>query len=442
MTHADSGLSGPGAVPAAPKGVRDGRLSFWLGLACGATAPMAVLGKSGVALPALLAVVLALLECRRATVRARIAAWLCRPVFLAGGVTFALWLVAVLLSSDSVRSALAWGRSLALLLLFSVVAAALAEHARARDVAGRSLMMGALLAALFAIAGIYFRAIPDFDPVDFKAYASVTCMMAPLLLWYGARSDGVWRVLAVAACLIGLAVIWGDGITLSRSALAGLIGAGVLVVTVFALARLPFVWRCAALCGLVLGCAAAAAVVLTQLPRPGTPAAEQQIITLPLPDVHRQVIWGSALDKIPLHPWFGWGPNVMDRAVAAEKRASPPGGARFATYPPGHAWHRLDDWTHTHNWVLEMAGETGLTGLAALCVTLALGLLALARRAASADASKVGWAALGLVGAFLTSSLANFSFWSVWWLVAFMSLLALIMSTPALREGAKKMPPE
>ena len=90
--------------------------------------------------------------------------------------------------------------------------------------------------------------------------------------------------------------------------------------------------------------------------------------------------------------------------------------------------------SHPHNWVLEIAAETGILGVALLLTAVLLGLRALFQLTKQDETA--AWAAIALYSAFWTSSLGNFSIWSAWWLAVF----AVLMSFP-LAEFVRRTNP-
>ena len=111
-------------------------------------------------------------------------------------------------------------------------------------------------------------------------------------------------------------------------------------------------------------------------------------------------------------PWFGWGLGTAGRTPGS-KVIIPQFNQEYIP-------------SHTHNWALQVLLETGRLGLAAALVAL-LTLLWTAFRAARAG-WRGGWAAIGLIGAYAISGLANFSVWSAWWQASFVALLVLALA--------------
>ncbi len=89
--------------------------------------------------------------------------------------------------------------------------------------------------------------------------------------------------------------------------------------------------------------------------------------------------------------------------------------------------------------MLEVLAETGVVGLAPLVVLVAMMVARLAR-----DYLRTGdpavLAATAVAIGYWVSGLFNFSFWSAWWQVSFMVLLALCLSHRQ-RPGGGSPPP-
>tara|TARA_Y100001968_G_C18996294_1_gene543769 strand:+ start:193 stop:633 length:441 start_codon:yes stop_codon:yes gene_type:complete len=131
---------------------------------------------------------------------------------------------------------------------------------------------------------------------------------------------------------------------------------------------------------------------------------------LPFPDPHRQVIWGFTIDVIKAFPITGVGPNTINMV---------PGAKNIIPY-----FNQEYVPSHPHNWMLEVAAETGILGLFALLITMGLGLKNLI--ITSKRNPGAAWTAIALLAVFWISSLGNFSIWSSWWL----STLSILLIFP------------
>lgn len=295
-----------------------------------------------------------------------------------------------------------------------------------------SLVIGGVIAFSIAVFGVYFQSSavafregigmtgPYNGPKNFKLFASATICFLPVLLWAAWWLGGKWRLAVLPAVPLAGLVVYGDGVETSYSALFGVIGgAGLLFLVLIGLKTPVAVRRGIILAVLGMG-GVLAFYVLSNLPPP--PVEADQAARLPVPDWHRQVIWGFAWDVFLKNPVFGIGPNTINLVPGASDII--PGMNQ--EYVPGHP----------HNSVLEIAAEAGivgLVGLAALIICLLRGFL---RFAVGAREGRYGtqvrkelfgaaMAGIFLTGSFWTSSLSNFSIWSAWWIATFIVLISI-----------------
>jgi O-antigen ligase len=252
--------------------------------------------------------------------------------------------------------------------------------------------------------------------VYLKSYGAVMPCLAPVLLWAGWRLGGAWRWAAVAAVLIGGAVVYGAA---NRAAIGGYVGVVLFVGVALALKHAPRTARLGAAALFAVAAAALAWYVLAHLPP--MPFEGPQTVRLPtwLVDAHRQTIWGFVFDKALERPWLGWGLSTANFLPGANDPV--PGIGQ--TFVPLHA----------HNWVVQLFNDAGALGLAAALAALAVFLLGLERRFRAGESGAL--AALGLSGAFFVSSLANFSIWQGWWQSVFAVLLAIALAGARPRPG-------
>jgi O-antigen ligase len=347
---------------------------------------------------------------------------LARPLVAALALMFAVWLASVPGSLKPGFSLAIWLQVVGLVFFVACLAAVLAENPALHRWALRVLIAMAVVGgAIAAISLLYWPRLLEFvRPVKFggsittpvaylKSYGAVMPCLAPVLLWAGWRLGGAWRAAAVAAVLIGGAVVYGAG---NRAALGGYAGAVLFVVAALALRRAPRAMRLAAALALAAGIAAVAWYVLANLP--AMPFEGPQALKLPtwLVDAHRQAIWGFVFDKAIERPWLGWGLSTANFLPGADDPV--PGLGQ--TFVPLHA----------HNWVLQLFNDAGALGLAAALVALAAFLLGLERRFRAGESGAL--AALGLSGAFFVSTLANFSIWQGWWQSVFAVLLPIALA--------------
>ncbi|MDF1749502.1 MAG: O-antigen ligase family protein [Alphaproteobacteria bacterium] len=299
----------------------------------------------------------------------------------------------------------------------------------------KTLVAMAFAALFIVVLGEYFSAVSDvlrrmvglptpFDaPRAYKMFASATICLLPIVLWSGWRLGSVWKPLSLVAIPLTGLVVYGDGAEISQSAISGLLGGSILLLLVMIGLRLAPWSRRLLITVVVLLALSVGAYVLTHVPSP--PVVENQTPGLPLPDWHRQVIWGFALDVFLHNPLFGVGPNTVNMVPGASDMV------------PGLNQEYIP--AHPHNFVLEIASETGIVGLLALVATLVLLLKMMFQIAARGkllpDGSRsAAYTGIFLVGAFWTSSLSNFSIWSAWWLASFVLLISFPLAAALPRK--------
>ena len=399
------------------------RLGTTIAVLMGASIPLTAFGKAVLAFSIVPALCIAVFTFGRKEDWRRLASLIRTPIAAFICLVFALWAISAAGSLDVPRSFEVWGRSLLYILAATLLAKRLAKDQALMRTVQISLVGigGAVLAIILFV--IYINDAPltllqalgsSKHQADdaFKAYASATACLLPIVLWSGIRLGGVWRALSYLMVPGSLLFFWGSH---SRAALLGLLIAilAVIVVRLLLVATRPI--RHATVAVLVVSSALGAAVLLSRLPPP--PIADQADYRLPaeLIDHHRQAIWGFVVAKIKEKPWFGHGIDIINQTEGASVRVPDTG----QNYVP----------SHPHNWVLEIGAETGLLGLAA--ITLAL--LALLRRlsAMAGSGRLVGWAGIASFGAFWGSALANFSIWASWWQITFLLTMAIVFTAVA-----------
>lgn len=419
------GLAGPQAAgPDAPDG---GGAAALMGGLAGAALPLVLLGNTALAVALGLAELGAVAWLWRSRGTSGLApAW--SPVLVGLALaTFGWWLGAAALAEETYKAVVAVLRTGVFLLGWLALVLAVARFARAWTALLRAGMLGGVLALGYAVFTMYVwppaLVVVDVlhtDDADrylyFKSFASVAALLVPALLFSGLCLGGAWRWTAVAAApLAGLVIFGGGGEQFSRSAMAGLIGAAAAPAILLGLTRLSRAWRRGVVTAATLAVLAGAAAYLDDLPRPPWTADKEETLAV-LPDAHRQVIWGFVWERALASPVVGVGPNTVNMVPGAAEPI-PNLGIDFEgqEYVPAHP----------HNWVVEIAAETGFPGLMLFLAALAAVGWALLRAAVvRPKTAPAAMFAAAILGGYLASSLANFSFWAAWWQNAF--LLALL----------------
>jgi O-antigen ligase len=413
------------------------------GVCLGLAVPAMFLGKAAMAPFFGFGVICAGIGLMRAPDRGQIASGLTAPLARAAYLLIACLFISAILSdhaSKSLAMPFRVGLTMAAAYLCFLV---FRRSPLALMLAGKTLIVAAFIALSIVVFADYFQGASDAvrhilglptpfsAPRAYKMFASATICFLPIVVWFGIRVGSFWKVLSLLTIPLTGLVIYGNGVETSQSAIAGLLGGSVLLVLVFIALRLNTWSRRALIALVVLIALAVGTYILTHVPAP--PVVADQTPRLPLPDWHRQVIWGFTLDIFLHHPVFGVGPNTVNMMPGA------------SDYVPGLNQEYIP--AHPHNFVLEIASESGVVGLLAL-VTVLIVLLKMvfqiaarsqaARRgdkdsAAGQDVRAAAYTAIFLIGAFWTSALSNFSIWSAWWLASFMLLITFPLAAAQSR---------
>ena len=349
------------------------------------------------------------------------------PYTMAIGVVALSWLVSSVISIDQIKSLMTWLRTFGILGIGWLFVNFLARSPEILKLALRSLIVVSLFIHAIAAFALYIHPAPfelyalvkGGGPIlvqMLKPYASVTVCLIPILIWSGWRLGSMWKTLTVLTLCLAAFTLYAKAIQPGTSAIFGLIGSGILLLIVGGVQKLNRFWAWLCIAVLVLGLLVLAAFVIGRLPPP--PFNEDMQPKLSIPDWHRQVIWGFTLEIIKESPFFGVGPNAVNLVDGAD------------TVIPFFNQEYIP--SHPHNWFLEIAAETGITGLLTFLISLVLSLRALALCAYRG--SGPAWAAIMLFGVFWISSLGNFSIWSAWWLTVFVILISFPLAALKIDE--------
>ena len=349
-------------------------------------------------------------------------------------VMFGAWLIAALAGIAPERSLTMWGASAGVVLCAWMLNTALRVDERALVAALRALIAASVIVVVIAVIAVYVwhGAIDPFGNrgVDglhnarqkLKSFGPVLPCLAPVVLWAGFRLGGRWRIAGFVFLVLAAAIV-------PRVASKdGMLGAG-LVILVPALAivfvRLPRPWRMVYAGTVIAVTLAAALTIVAYLPKPPVRGLADFRISKQIIDVHRQAIWGFAVDWAWRSPVIGHGPDASRNLPGANRRV----GWFAAEYVPAH----------NHNWILQAWVESGFLGLAAMLVAVIMLFLRFLRGAARGAGA--GWAGVGLMAAFFGSWLVNFSLWAIWWQLGFLLLVAIVASDPRL-AGKQRLAPQ
>ena len=400
----------------------------------GIAVPGLVFGRAVTAVVLILAVLAVFfLPHRRACLRALVRRAR-TPFGVMLGVTFALWLPSVAFSLDPLRSLEVWARMILFVGAATLIWAAFVEDDRMRALGLRALLVGTATVLVVSLVALYlvpellsFVRAKGWQTADarlgLKGFASAAMLLIPVVLWSGYRLGGKWIYCAVGEALGLLAVIRG---TNSWSAIAGLLAmvivSGALVVIVRR--------RRALTVGAAVAVSAITIAVFVWLhdTRSFRTAADVENSALPvwLIDAPRQAIWRFTFERGMEAPWVGHGINTINLLPGVSDTKIP-------------IWNISYIPSHPHNWVVEVFAESGVVGLAPLLVVVAMMLTRLTRDYVRTQDPAILAATAVCVGYWI-SGLFNFSFWSAWWQVSFVVLLALCLSDRQRRETGSGPP--
>ena len=234
--------------------------------------------------------------------------------------------------------------------------------------------------------------------------------MIPALLWMGFNLRGGWGILAVVSSTGFIALV---GLTYNRAAIAGFVA--MIVIS----SGLVTSSSCSRIIRIVLPIGALAIFIGVMIwlnmtrQRPGFEG--DWYLPLWLVDYQRQSIWEFALELVQHNFWFGMGINTINFAPGSEA-VIPNTVANLKVIP-----------SHPHNWVLEIASETGVFGLLSLFGAIAVNFIHMARKFLR-NGDNAYLIVICMSVGYWASGLFNFSFWSAWWQMSFVLITALCLS--------------
>lgn len=393
--------------------------------------PAVAFGKAVMAVVAAVSFVCAAAVVLRGLDRRALLAELKQPFSIAVVAMFGAWLIAAVAGIDPARSLTMWAASAGVVFCAWMLNGALRTDEGALVDAQRALVAGSLAVAAIALVAVYFwqGAIDPFgnrgiEKLQFarqklKSFGPVLTCLVPVVVWAGFRLGRRWRIAGLVFLALAAAVIP------RVDSKDGMLGAGFLVLTLaltFVFVRLARRWRVVLSAGVIALVLATALGVIAYLPRPPVRGLADFRIPQQIVDVHRQAIWGFAVEWAWRSPVIGHGPDASRNLPGANKRV----GWFAAEYVPAH----------NHNWILQAWVETGFLGLAAMLLAVFMLFVRFLRGAARGVGA--GWAGVGLMAAFFGSWLVNFSLWAIWWQLGFLLLAAILSADPGLRAPARK----
>lgn len=253
--------------------------------------------------------------------------------------------------------------------------------------------------------------------VFFKNDGALALVFLAVALYLGLISVGIKRWLHLGCVVVLGLFIYAGGheAIINKSAMAGnLLG---LIAAFFFLGAsyLSQLWRktivVIAMAGALFG-----TMALMEKLAPITTIGEAPVPILAYPDHHRQVIWSFVYDKFLQNPVFGVGIDAITKTEYAKTRLAAFGGQEYVP-------------AHPHNWVLEIAVETGSLGIILVLTGLALFVIRLMDLFQQKNIDKkMIFALFYFFCSFWVISMAAFSIWSSWWLVSFFIATAMMLA--------------
>lgn len=408
-------------------GLRD---PMWIASALlGASIPALSFGNGAMGACFGLACLIALVASDRGALTTRAVGLLRSPAGVCAGLTLLWWLLSAATSLSPLASIEVIARMLVFVGLGGWLILALAARPDGRRVAETVLLLGGVVLMGGAATASYIASdlLRVFEPLTeeridprhvFKAFAAAIAVISPVLIWIGWRRGGAWLGLAVLTLAPIALLLWGHGVQPARASMAGLAGGGILVVLTVIAAKISARARMVAAGLISLFGVVAVTWVFGALPKMPFGPDAQQAPPLPFLDFHRQAIWGFVLQMIGEAPLLGYGINTINLTPGAD------------TIVPGLNQQFVPG--HPHNWILEIASETGVPGFILFAATQGLLMVAFASAAlgGAPEARASGFAGVAVLGVFWIASLANFSIWSAWWQITL--IVALSLPTAAL----------
>ncbi len=336
-------------------------------------------------------------------------------------VTFILWLPNTLQSIDPLRSLEAGVRTFVYVGVATLFWAVMIGNKRIHALSLRALIVASTIAIIIAITAetalpelywfLHFRgwlSIPLGS--NLKPFASLAVFMIPALIWAGTRLGGIWVVLAAGNLIGFIALVW---LTYNRAAISGLLGMTLLAAGLAAWSSRSRLIKLALPVSAIVAFAGVLIWLYMTRQRPGF--GGDWLFPLWLVDFQRQTIWRFAFKLVEQNFWFGLGINTINFAPGAN--AIIPNTVDKLTMIP----------SHPHNWMLEVAAETGVFGFLSLLAAIALSFVRDFRGFFRDNDYAYFVSACMAVGYWL-SGLFNFSFWSSWWQMSFVLTTALFLS--------------
>jgi len=338
-----------------------------------------------------------------------------------------LWLPNITQSIDPIRSLEAGIRTFLFLGLATLFWAIVAKNKTLHGLFCRIFIIASTVAILIGLIAeiavselywfVHLKGWRDI-PIDTsqKSFTALAVLMIPALLWMGFRLRGGWIILAIASSIGFIALV---GLTNNKSAIAGFIAMILVTAILVAGSGRSRIIQIT----LPLGALAIFISVIIWLNITMTENFKINYIDefegywyfpLWLVDFQRQSIWRFSFDLLEQNFWFGMGINTINFTPGAD--AIIPNTLNLKMIPG-----------HPHNWILEIAVETGVFGLLSLSGAVVVSFIHMIHKFLQ-NGDNAYLITICISVGYWVSGLFNFSFWSAWWQMSFVLIIALCLA--------------
>jgi O-antigen ligase len=343
-------------------------------------------------------------------------------------VTFFTWLPNVFVSVEPMRSLEGAARSVLFIIAAIFIWSGLAHEPQLGIRCRRALLISMAAALIIALAAILIH--PGFFWIfhlrgwmstelisDLKPFAALFPLLVPFLIFCVHIERGRWRLLAIFGSVTAIVALY---LIYNRAAMAGFMGAGLTVVAALAY-RISI--RRAVPYALALIVIVASIVIWLKLTRYVPDRAGEYPMPLWLLDFERQAIWGFVFNVFKENPLIGIGINTVNFIPGADNLI--PATNDTPIIP-----------SHPHNWAVEILAETGLVGFIPFFLAVVYCFYRLCRLYRKSGSLAI-LAAIAAYGGYWASGLFNFSYWSAWWQVSYLIIMAVCISTSDTADRAE-----
>ncbi|MTI09239.1 O-antigen ligase family protein [Curvivirga aplysinae] len=419
-----------------PKQLDADRLDYWMAGLFGVGIALSPVSRVAMGIVLVPAIILLTFRFLRTTSFRMI--WAYRRTAIGIGIVaiFSWFAITSVFSIDPGKSLQVTLRTLAMI----IVAVMFYHYAKSRKgLAQHGMKIGLTVFVIWCLIGIYFIYfnIPLFKTVFYdwlgitnrlifyKNDSALAFVFLAVALYFLLRSQAPNRWIYAACIVILILFIYADNYSplRNRSAMAGnvlgLIGATFFIMLTF----LSTIWRKIVVALLFALALFGTASVMERL-APIEKIGEVPAPALSYPDHHRQVIWSFVYEKLKANPLLGVGIDGIAKTEHANTKLVFFKGQEYVP-------------AHPHNWVLEVAVETGVIGIILVLLVMAIFILNLQKlfRQKNID-RKMIFVIFYFFCSFWIISMAAFSIWSAWWLISFFMTLAMMMAVAKEKASA------